>query len=427
MLQGRKIGFMLVSLLAAVLLWLYVVTVVAPEATTRVSGIPINIDGTIVLEERDLIITSQDVSTLALEVSTSRVNLSKLNADTIRVNADASKIREPGEYALTCTVTFPDTIRSSDVDILRKSVETVNITVARLQKKTFPVMLSWSGSVLEGYLFDAENTEIEPDEVTVIGPEEEIAKIARAVVKYDVSDLEETSIVTVPIEFLNSDNETVEFSEMTSVSANRVSLSLPVLRTREITLALELVEGGGVLEKNASVEIEPKTIQVKGPADLVDAMDDTLVVGTVDLSEVSSLEVIPYNLELPAGVANISGETQAIATIRLSGVSMDVISVSDIRLINVPEGYEAEATTRTVQVSVRGSTEEIRVIRESRDNGIYVLVDLAEHTQTGAFTLSGQVVNSTHPGVGVSDSAEIGVVITQKPEGSEEPTEPSEP
>ena len=246
MLQGRKIGFMLVSLLAAVLLWLYVVTVVAPEATTRVSGIPINIDGTIVLEERDLIITSQDVSTLALEVSTSRVNLSKLNADTIRVNADASKIREPGEYALTCTVTFPDTIRSSDVDILRKSVETVNITVARLQKKTFPVMLSWSGSVLEGYLFDAENTEIEPDEVTVIGPEEEIAKIARAVVRYDVSDLEETSIVTVPIEFLNSDNETVEFSEMTSVSANRVSLSLPVLRTREITLALDLVEGGGM-------------------------------------------------------------------------------------------------------------------------------------------------------------------------------------
>ena len=156
-------------------------------------------------------------------------------------------------------------------------------------------------------------------------------------------------------------------------------------------------------------------------------MDDTLVVGTVDLSEVSSLEVIPYNLELPAGVANISGETQAIATIRLSGVSMDVISVSDIRLINVPEGYEAEATTRTVQVSVRGSTEEIRVIRESRDNGIYVLVDLAEHNQTGAFTLSGQVVNSTHPGVGVSESAEIGVVITQKPEGSEEPTEPSEP
>ena len=134
----KKFVFAIASFLAAILLWLYVVTVVAPEASTTVSGIPISIDGTIVLEERGLVITYQDVTTLSLSVNTSRVNLSKLNADSIRVNADASRIREPGEYALSCVITFPDTVRSSEVDLLRKSPDAVKITVSRLEKRPFP-------------------------------------------------------------------------------------------------------------------------------------------------------------------------------------------------------------------------------------------------------------------------------------------------
>ena len=74
----KKFVFAIASFLAAILLWLYVVTAVAPEASTTVSGIPISIDGTIVLEERGLVITYQDVTTLSLSVNTSRVNLSKL-------------------------------------------------------------------------------------------------------------------------------------------------------------------------------------------------------------------------------------------------------------------------------------------------------------------------------------------------------------
>ena len=97
----RKIVIFLVSVLAAVLLWLYVVTVVAPEATFPISGIPISIDGSLVLEERNLIITAMDVDTVSLELRTARSNLSKLNAENIRITADASRLKEPGEYTLS--------------------------------------------------------------------------------------------------------------------------------------------------------------------------------------------------------------------------------------------------------------------------------------------------------------------------------------
>lgn len=410
--QSRKLVTMLVSLLAAVVMWLYVVTTVAPEATTRVSNIPINIDGTIVLEERGLVITDQDLQTLTVELNTSRVNLSKLNADSIRVSADASKIREPGEYNLDCSVTFPDTVRSSDVDILRKSVDTVKITVSRLDTRSFPVELNWTGTVKEGFLFEAGSVTIDPAEVRLTGPVEELEKVQRVAVAYDISNLEQTEITTAELQFLDQDNTVIIFSEQVTASAQEVNLTLPVLRTKELQLKLELQAGGGVSVDNARVNMEFDTIQVKGTAELVDALEDELVVGTVDLSDIADHEEKVFQLNLPAGITNVSGETEVNVTIDVVGVSTDTISVSDIRLVNVPEGLTATASTRTVQLTVRGATEEIKSLKQNKDTGIYILVDLEGYSQTGAFPVPGQVFNPLHAGVSVPDNAEIVVVIS---------------
>ena len=414
MLQRRKILTLLVSLLAAVVLWLYVVSVVAPEASTRVSGIPINIDGTIVLEERGLIITAQNVNNLALEVSTSRVNLSKLNADSIRVNADASRIRSPGQYDLSCTVTFPDTVRTGEVNVLRKSVDAVTITVERLEKKTFPIQLNWTGSVKEGYFFETGGSSMDPAEVVVYGTEDEVAKIARVVVDYDVSDLEETVIRTVPLRFLDANDEEIDFSDLTEISVTQTDLTLSVLGTRELTLALDYVEGGGVTAENADVKLDPETIRVKGPADVLESLENPFIIGTVDLAAISDsdYEEATYPLNLPTGVENIGGETEIHGTIRLTGVSSDTVSVSNIQLINVPEGYVAEAATKTVRVTVRGSTEEINEILRNKDNGIYIQVDLADYSRTGAFPVVGKVVNPNHPSISVAENVEINVSMS---------------
>lgn len=410
--RTRKLMMMLASLLAAILLWLYVVSSVAPEAKTTVSSIPISLDGMIVLEERGLIITQQDAEALSLEINTSRVNLSKLNADSIRVNADASKIREPGEYALTCVVTFPDTVRASDVEILRKTVDTVHITVSKLVSQPVPVKLNLAGSGKEGYSVEAGSALLEPAEIVVVGPDYEVEKIDKAVISYDVSTLEETAIVSLPVAFLNAEGEEIEFSEYASASASTVNLTLPVLRTRELQMGVELQAGGGVSERNAIVTVKPSTIRVKGAADVIEALDNPFPLGTVDLSTITSHEERTFPLALPAGVTNISGETEIEVTIDLKGVSSASIPISDIRIINAPEGYQAELSTRTVNINVRGSTDEINELKQNKNNGIYVLVDLGDYTQDGAFTVTGQIINETHPSISVGKTIEISVVIS---------------
>ena len=413
--KSRKVVTMLISLLAAVLLWLYVVTAIAPEVTTNVSNIPINIDGTVILDNRNLMIVDQDVTSVALDISTSRANVSKLNANSIRVNANAGSLDHPGQFPLSCTVIYPDTVRDSEVSTVRISPAVVNVTVAEKKEISLPVKLNWTGSMKEGFLFDTENVVIEPRSVTVSGPAEEIAKIAECEVDYDVTSLEDSVVETVPLSFRDAEGETLELSELITVSDTQASVTLPVLRTKTLSLKLELREGGGVTAENAEITLTPETITVKGAAEVINALPDELVVGELDLATVEERETRSYSLTLPSNVTNSSGETSVSADIRIKGVRTDAISVSNIQLVNVAAGYQVEASTRTARVTVRGSIEEIRKLKQKTDSGVYIVVDFSnyDYERIGAFTVAGRVVNESYPSVSMPETVEIDVVVSR--------------
>ena len=411
--QGRKIATLLISLLAAFLLWLYVITSIAPEATARISDIPVTVDGSIVLEERGLIITDQRTENIWLEVSASRVNLTKLNSSSIRISADASKIREPGTYELSYSVIYPDTVNSNDVDILRQSTSRVTVTVSRLETKTVPAVISWQGSVPEGYTAETGSATLNPEEVTLTGPTEEISRITEARVVFDLSAMNETVIQTIPFTFYDEDGNIILISDNTTVSAESATLTLQILRSRQVSLQVELVEGNGVTADNAVVTFSTESITVKGNAEVVDAMDDVLIVGSpIELSKIRDQQTFRCNLNLPAGVTSDTGETTVEVTVAIVGISKASIPVTDIRVINQMEGYETRVTSKSVDVTVRGATSEVNQLRNSKNNGIYILVDLEGNTQTGSFTVVGTVVNDAHPDVGVVDEAQVSVSVT---------------
>lgn len=411
--QGRKIATLLISLLAAILIWLYVVTNVAPEATARISDIPVTVDGSIVLEERGLIITDQKTESIWLEVSSSRLNLAKLNSSSIRISADASKIHEAGTYELSYSVIYPGTVNSNDVDILRQSTSRVTITVSRLETKTVPVVISWQGSVPAGYTAETGSATLDIEEVSMTGPTEEISRITEARVDFDLSALTETVIQTIPFTFYDDEGNIILLSDNTSLSADTVTLTLQILRSRQVDLQVELVEGNGVTAENAVVTFSTDSITVKGNAEVVEAMDDVLIVGSpIELSKIRDSQTFRCNLNLPAGVTSDTGETSVEVTVAIVGISKASIPVTDIRVVNQMEGYETSVTSKSVNVTVRGATSEVNQLRNSRNNGIYILVDLEGNTQTGSFTVVGKVVNEAHPDVGVVDEAQVSVSVT---------------
>ena len=407
--RSRNIVMMLVALLGAVLLWLYVVTFVTPEDTFTVSSVPIIIDN---LNSQNLIITQQDKTSLTIDVRTSRIDRNKLNANTISFHADAGKITEPGVYELNCKVVFPEDVGSA-VQISKS--ETVTVTVSQFEEKTVDVELKWDGALKDGFLM--ESAAFDPEQITISGPEFDVSQVAQAIVRYNVSDLEETVEETLPVVFLNEAGEEIQFSsEATNVGRTEVTMTLPVYRTKKLTLALNTVEGGGIKDENVEIEIKPETIWVKGSDEDLDQLEDVFTIGTLDLASLddeAEKEERLYALNLPAGISNTINETEVAVTIRVTGVDRQTINVSDIQLVNPPSDHKYQSFTSSVRVIVRGSKADMKRILADENNGVYIRVDLTEYTDTGVYLIPAEVVSEKYPGIGAVEPVSIGVVVSE--------------
>ena len=425
--RSRKIVLMLVSLLGAVVLWLYVVTNVATEATKWVRNIPIVINGASFRGERVeiysqgkyYVITDQDIDSVSLEISASRANMNKLNANTIGVTASVGRtpISRPGEYELDLSISdLPNTVRSGDVQIIAQSNAKVRITVDELiENRPIDIELETTGTRNPDYVVETESAELSPGYVYVTGPKSEVDQISKAVVSCDISNLRADVEQTLPVRLLNAAGEELTFSELTSVSETESRMILSVNRMRELKITLGYEEGPGVSTGDVRAVISPETITVKGPNEVVDRLGGLwLLDDSIDLNEIDLHWTKDYELNLPLGVTNVSGQTEIHVELQLDGIVDRHLTVKEdhIRIINAPPaGLHPEIVTKEAQVPIRGKISEVQRLLNSGGEGILIELDLSDCTEPGSYTIQGIVVNSGGSKVSAKN-VEISVMVS---------------
>ena len=142
--KNRKPIWMLVSLVAAILLWLYVVTVVSPETTRTFYNIPVVFVGEDNLREEGLTISEGADATVTLRLTGTRSIIdNQLDRDNISITVDVSKIRAAGEYTRSYVIGLPNSIQMSSVTVEHKSPTSISFTVEELVSKEVPVKPVW--------------------------------------------------------------------------------------------------------------------------------------------------------------------------------------------------------------------------------------------------------------------------------------------
>ena len=409
MIRKHKIVVLLISLLAAVAFWLYVVTTVAPDTKGSVSGISVSVIGDTTLEARGLMITDMGTNSVWVELEGSRATLSKLNSNNLNATMDVSRITEAGEYDLSYTVSFPDTVNTGEIQLLRKSVDTIHLTVSNIATKILPLELQWSGQVQDGYLFDEGAVVFEPENITLQGPDFEVNEVARVVTTYDVSELTRTvELQSAPI-FLDALGNEITLSDLTTVSTTDIFMTVPVSMYKDITMVLDLTYGAGINEDNVSVTLNPETVRVSGDPEVIEAMSDTLHVGSLDLNNVDDGDTFVFTLMLPRGVTNVSGESQVLAKVQYTGLTYRQYTITDIELIYESEELEAILNTRAITVRLRGSKSILDTI-DPED--IHIKADLADYTQSGTYTVKATVEIDGNPDVGFVGEVELIVTLS---------------
>lgn len=414
--KKSKLITMIISLLAAFLLWVYVVTIVNPEGEITLSDIPVSFSGEEVLrEDQGFVITEGKDVTVTAHFSGKNSDLKKLEQyqEEIVAVVDVSKVRSAKEYTLSYDLTLPNSVQQSAVTVFDRRPSTVSFTVQRLVSKSVEVVGDFSRvEIAEDYMLDSRSFDYET--VTVEGPEDIVSSIQCAQVEMSRTNLDKSVTETLSFTLLDENGNAVDTSMLTT-NTDRIEVTLNVVKYKTVPLDVEFIDGGGATGKDVSYEIDPPTITLSGDSTVLDTLNK-IVLGNIDLASIkNSTEVKPFAIVIPDGAKNVSGEEQASVTIRIKNKETAVIRATNIAFINTPEGYTPNSVTQLVQVTVRASASDIDKISSS---SLRVVADMTGCTQAGTYQVPVTIYIDGYPDAGVVGEYSIAVTLTRT-----EPTE----
>lgn len=390
----KKILMALLSLVLSFALWLYVITVVSPGSDDTFYDIPVIFTGETTLTERELIITDVLTEDVTLKLEGNRSDLVLLDRSNIEVIADLSRINMAGTHRLRFDVYYPGTVSDGAFKILNQEPSEVTVVVENRKSVSVPVVIDYQKtSVPEGFVADTENATLDYSRISVTGPESVIDQVAEARIYVTLTDLKE-SIVAGKYPIYLCDKEGVPLSDVSLVvpSVTEVQLSVKIQQWEDINLFVSVIDGGGATQKNSKIEILPKTIRLAGSEAALKKLADGLEIGEINLGEllIDTTKTVSLEGLLPEGVTNLSGTTDAVVKVSFPNLRTKELTVdeADIELVNVPEGMEAELTTKTLKIHVRGTIGQIANITPG---DLRVIIDLA-NAPVGTAQVKAQII-----------------------------------
>lgn len=400
----NKLVTALISAVVALAIWAYVVTVVSPNSDKNFYNIPVVTQGEALLLERGLMITETDISTTSLHLEGSRIDLNKLSSSNITVTLDVSKIYEAGSHNLTYSVSYPGDIASNAITVLSKNPSGVQVVVEERISKTVPLEIQYNGALAEDFVADKENIELDAEGIAVTGPKSAIDQISKAVIALDLEGRSESLSDKYTYTLCDEAGEPVD-AAMVTTDVAEVNLTLRIVRVKEISLKLNVVDGGGATAQTSVITIDPPTILISGSDVLLEGLD-SLELGTVNLGEISADTEMIFPIKLPEGVTNETGVPEVTVNVSFPELATKTLTVKNIVATNVPQGIKADVITKALEIVVRGPKEKIEALTEEN---ITVTVDFSG-AEAGTVKLKAEI-NCGDPEIGAVGSYTVSATV----------------
>ena len=386
---GSRILWIIVSIAASFLIWVYVTMNEGDDYEDTFDGVQVVFSGEDAMREaQGLIVTDLSNTTISVTLRGPRRVIGSLRPSDIQAVVDLNTITLTGEYRrYSYTLNYTKDVDESHITVVERDPSTLNFTVDRLSSKVVEVKGQFKGNLAEGYIGDVSEMVFEPSSIRISGPEEEISKVSSALVTLEREDLDSTVDVDMGYTLVDPEGNAVDMGSMTT-DVDMVNVLFPIRSMKTVPLTLDILHGAGTTDANVRMECEPSEIQISGDAETLKGIN-RIVLGNLDLTEFISTYEDTYAITLPNDVLNESGINEAKVTIRLVGLATKRLSVTNIVTTNVPDGYTADVTTKSIDVTVRAPES---IIDEISSSNLRAVLDLSEYTgNEGQYTVSAEI------------------------------------
>lgn len=387
--KKEKTGFLfhnsvmkVVSLVLAFCVWVIVAVSIKDEIPKVFEGIPVTINQqSAVLTQQGLTLISTDASVATVTVSGPRYAVGGIDpAKDIVVSVSLATVTGAGDYAsLRVDVKPAD---GTEFTVTDWSPKTVQARFDKLSERTFTVTADAANyTVANGFVMRDAQPQASPREVTITGPEEELARVARAVVAVDMekAELSAKTRVTSPIQLYDKDDQLIEEHDL-KLDYDTAELTFNVLKTKEVPIRIEYT---GVPNNfpigSLKYTLSSETVRVAGPTDKIDSLSE-IVAGYVSLSDVTLDSSYQFDIQLPTGFENLDNVQSVQVEFDTAGMVEKSFYVSDLRVRNAPAEYSVSVITKQLpSVTVVGPAD---VVNALTGEDIIAEVDLSDRQIT---------------------------------------------
>ena len=329
----------IISLLSAMVLWMYVMAIVDPEETKLFENIPVTITNKNELNERDLVIYPEQDLTTNIYVTGKLSNLKKVTKDDINVYGQINNPLE-GNNEIYLKVSTSQRVNYD----FKNPVMIVTLEKIISEDKSIKVDITGSGKNNVDNIMLQDNI----DKVSISGPRSLVNKVKRVVGTVKVSGESNNFSQSIKLEPVDANGKVVEGVELEKDSVN-VNIILLAQKTVPITLKLSDNSESGV-----NYTMSQNTVTIKGKKDIVDSINN-IETQPVKLSEILPGTSKDIYLQVPSG---ITIETKYI-TIKK----------------NSEENAVAEYTYTAENIEIRNNTENIDKSKIKFPNSINVSIE----------------------------------------------------
>lgn len=348
----------LLSLLIAFLSWLFVVQADQEKQTKTLKNISINME-----ETEDSIgklglrtLTVDQQQRVDVQVEGVIYEVGGLSGEDIEVKPDISKITEAGTYDVELRATVKD--KNKQITIKSITPRTIKLKFDSLETRTFDIEERISDySAPEGYQIRAST--LNPAQVTVTGPEEEISKIYTVAAQQSLENAELTSTYTgtIPLTFLDKDRNELDLKYV-SPDVTEIQVTIPITKIKTIPLKLNFINvPSGFNVNSLKFEMSNDEIEVDGPEDLLNKYDQ-IELGYINIRDLDLDSVYSFEVKLNTGLYNTRNIKNVQVKFDSEGMTRKKFNVQGVQLTNVPLNYKVTAITEEIlDVEILGPQE----------------------------------------------------------------------
>ncbi len=356
---------MAIAIIAALLLWVVVVTFIQPNTDKTIDNVPVNFtyDSGAYTEE-GLSIINDPSATVSIKVSGDGSVIGSLTKEDFIVYPDYSSVDSAGERSLKLLVKAASTSLTGVTVEITSATTSVDVVFDTVEEKTISIKLSAQDlEIADGYVLV--KTEATPSQVVITGPTTELANITEVIATYTLEEeLHETTTVEVTLQFFDDDGIEVEFVYV-EPDIWETDVKLSVYKQVELPVSVRFINTPDDFDSSIlKYSFSHATLNVMGNESDVDSLSE-IAVGAIDLSTFALDKIYEMPIELPSGIElqdNISVITVSFDCSAMSTTTLN-ISNENVLVKNLPDSYQLEVeTTRIMNVVLCGPTEAIEAL-----------------------------------------------------------------